>query len=161
MKIELQNKHGSEELKALLKNNKDELMKTRIKILLLVKKNLLRKDISERLSVHVDTIADVIRRYNLKGIESLKTNKGGRKEGNPKWDKQIFQDLKEEINKQKEYWSIPKMVKWIKDNRKEDIPEITVWYNMTSKVINMSYKSARTHPQKGDREEQDVFKKKV
>jgi transposase len=160
MPIQLQNNHSYKELKDLLSKNKDELMKTRIRILLLIKKGLLRKTIADQLSVHIDTIADVIRRYNKNGLESLKTNKGGRPEGNPKWDKQIFEDLKKEVNKQKEYWSIPKMVTWISTNKKQQIPETTVWYHMTSKTLNMSYKSARPHPQKGDRVKQEDFKKK-
>lgn len=159
MAIPLENKHSHEELKALLKKNKDELMKTRIKILLLIKKGFSRKEISERLSVNIDTVTDVVKRYNKNGAESLKTNKGGRLEGNPVWDSQIFDKLVAEIDKQDKYWSIPIMQEWILKNYKETVPEQTVWYRM-NKMNGMSYKSSRSHPYKGDKEKQGMFKKK-
>lgn len=159
MAIILKDTHTSEQLKNLLHKNKDELMKTRIKILLLVKKGLLRKEIVEQLSVNTDTITDVIKRYNEKGIESLKTNKGGRPEGNPIWDDKIFNDLTVEIDKQAEYWSIPKMQAWITKHFSVSIPEQTVWYRMF-KMERFSFKSARPHPYKGNKEKQDAFKKK-
>jgi transposase len=159
MAILLQDTHTSEQLKTLLSKSKDELTKTRIKILLLVKKGLLRKDIVERLSVNIDTITDVIKRYNLHGEKSLQINKGGRPEGNPVWDNTIFVKLIEKIDKQDQYWSIPKMKKWITDNHTEEIPEQTIWYRMF-KMNRFSFKSARPHPYKGNKEKQDVFKKK-
>jgi transposase len=159
MAIPLQNKHTSEKLQSLLKQNKDELMKTRIKILLLVKKDLSRIEIAERLSVNLDTITDVVKRYNQNGLESLKTNKGGRPNGNPVWDNKIFDKLIVEIDKQDKYWSIPKMQEWIVENFQVNIPEQTVWYRM-NKMNNFSYKSSRPHPYLGNKEKQDVFKKK-
>lgn len=154
--LKLKDTHSSQEFQSLLKNNKDELMKTRIKILLLIKKGLLRKEISERLSVHVDTITDVVRRYNKNGLESLKTNKGGHPKGNPKWEHSIFEALCKEIDKGG-YWSIPRMQEWITKNHEKEIPEQTVWYRMDQ--LNYSYKSSRPHPVQGDRERQESFKK--
>jgi transposase len=159
MAIPLQSKHSSNELKVLLRKNKDELMKTRIKILLLIKKDFSRKEVSERLSVNIDTITDVIKRYNKNGIDSLKTNKGGRPLGNPLWDSKIFDKLIEEIDKQDKYWSVPIMQEWINKHFKKDIPEQTVWYRMNI-MNNFSYKSNRPHPYKGDKDKQDIFKKK-
>jgi transposase len=159
MKILLKHTNTYEELKSLLIKNKDELMKTRIKILLLVKKELTRKEISERLSVNIDTITDIIKRYNQKGIPSLKTNKGGRLNGNPVWDSKIFDQLIIEIDKQDRYWSIPLMQEWIHKNYQVNIPEQTVWYRM-NKMNRFSYKSSRPHPYLGNREKQESFKKK-
>ena len=159
MAIQLENKHSYETLKSLLENNKDELMKTRVKILLLIKKSFSRKEISGRLSVNIDTITDVVKRYNQNGVSSLKTNKGGRPEGNPIWDAKIFDKLVEEINKQDRYWSIPLMQEWIEQNYKKSIPEQTVWYRMR-KMNRMSYKSSRPHPYLGNKTKQDNFKKK-
>lgn len=159
MAIPLENKHSYEELKSLLIKNKDELMKTRVKILLLIKKDFSRKEISERLSVNIDTITDIVKRYNKNGFKSLKTNKGGRPDGNPIWANNIFTKLIEEIDKQDTYWSIPIMQNWIQKNYKESIPEQTVWYRM-NKMNGMSYKSSRPHPYLGDQKKQDMFKKK-
>ena len=146
-------------LKQLIKTGKDEGEKTRAKIILEIDKGLMRKEIADKLMVNIDTITDVVKRYNKQGIESLSVNKGGRPEGNPKWDKQIFVELTAEVNKQKEYWSVPKMVEWIKVNKKTTIPEITVWYHMTN-MHSMSYKSARPHPHLGNTTKQAEFKKK-
>lgn len=159
MLIPLADKHSYAELKSLLAKNKDELMKTRIKILLLIKQSFSRKDISERLRVNIDTITDVVKRYNKNGIDSLKTNKGGRPEGNPVWDSKIFEKLIKDIDKQDQYWSIPKMQEWIQKHYKKSIPEQTVWYRM-NKMNNFSYKSSRSHPYLGNKEKQGVFKKK-
>ncbi len=157
--IQLHLQSSIEDVRKIVKTTKDEGQKTRIKIILLVHKGLSRKEISEKLDIHIDTITDVVKRYNDKGLVGLETNLGGRKEGNPKWNKKIFEDLKVEIQKQGKYWSVPIMVRWIKDNKKVSIPETTVWYNMTN-VCNMSYKSARPHPYLGDKEKQEEFKKK-
>lgn len=157
--IILENKHSVSELRSFLKNNKDELMKTRIKILLLVKGTVSRKNISEKLSVHIDTITDVVKRYNAQGLKSLATNKGGRKEGNPKWNTEIFNELIKEIDKQEKYWSIPIMIEWVKEKYGKSIPEQTVWYQLDKRKY--TYKSSRPHPYLGNKEEQDSFKKRA
>ena len=51
------------------------------------------------------------------------------------------------------------MQEWIEENHKETIPESTIWYHL--KCLKYSYKSARSHPYKGDKEQQDSFKKRV
>lgn len=157
--IQLLNKNSVQTLKKALKTTKDEGQKTRLRILLAVKKGKLRKDIAEELQIHNDTISDNIRRYNKTGIEGLKTNKGGRLEGNPKWDKQIFKDLTKEIDKQDKYWSIPTMITWIQEQKKQTIPYNTIWNHM--KNLNYSYKSARPSPYLGNKEKQEAFKKKA
>ena len=148
-----------EDLQKILRESKDESEKTRTKIIIHTYKGLSRTALAKKLDIHVDTITDVVKRYNKTGTKGLKTNKGGRSEGNPKWDIQIFEDLKKEIHKQEKYWSIPKMVTWIIDNKKQEIPESTVWYHMTTS-LHMSYKSARPHPLLGNRQKQEDFKKK-
>ena len=157
--IILVNKNSIEELKLILKTSKDEGQKTRLRIIIGVKKDKLRKDIAEDLNIHIDTIADTVKRYNDKGLAGLIVSKGGRPEGNPKWDTKIFDDLIKEIDKQDKYWSIPIMINWIKENKKEDIPYNTVWYHL--KDLKYSYKSARPHPYKGDKEKQESFKKRA
>ena len=63
-------------------------------MILAVKKGKARKSITEELQVHNDTIADNIRRSNKNGIAGLKTNKGGRPEGNPKGEAEIVELLR-------------------------------------------------------------------
>ena len=158
-KIKLLDKHSLEELKLILKMSKDEGQKTRLRIIIGVKKGKLRKNIAEDLNLHIDTIADTVKRYNEKGVEGLIVSKGGRPEGNPKWNTKIFDDLIKEIDKQDKYWSIPIMQEWVKKHKKKQIPYNTVWYHI--KDLNYSYKSARPHPHLGDKERQNDFKKRA
>ena len=146
-----------EGLKVKLKSIHDPAHKTRIRAIINTKKGSSRKEVSEVLSVSYDTIGDWVKKYNEGGVAALKTNKGGRSEGNPKWDTRIFDDLTKEIDKGGRYWSIPLMCAWIKDHKKREIPENTVWYHMAD--LKYSYKSARPHPYKGDTEKQEAFKK--
>ena len=155
--IKLLNKHSVKELKKALKITKDEGQKTRLKLIIAVKQGKSRKTIAEELHVHNDTISDNVRRYNKSGVNGLTTNKGGRPEGNPKWDKEIFKDLTKEIDKQDKYWSIPIMVEWIKKHKDKNIPYNTVWYHMHG--LEYTYKSARPHPYKGEKDKQESFKK--
>jgi transposase len=99
-----------------------------------------------------------IKKYNEKGIEGLIFDKGGRKEGNPKWDKEIFDKLIKEIDKNDKLWSVPLMKEWIMKNNKIDIPQSTIWYHLQLKKY--SYKSLRPSPYKGDEKAQEEFKKK-
>ena len=156
--IALQNHNSISELKNhIKKRSTDEQHKTRLRVILGIKEGSLKQDVAKRLVVHVDTVTDWVKMYNKKGIEGLTTNKGGRKEGNPKWDTEIFSSLVKEIDKQGTYWSIPLMMKWIKEKYKQDIPEQTVWYHIDK--LRYSYKSARPHPYLGNKEKQESFKK--
>jgi transposase len=95
--------------------------------------------------------------YNTGGIDGLAMSKGGRPEGNPKWESSIFNDLIKEIDKGG-YWSIPLMQDWIARHHAVNIPEQTVWYRMDQ--LNYSYKSARPHPTQGNKQKQKSFKKR-
>jgi transposase len=140
-----------------LKKSRDAGQKTRIRGIISTKKGKTRKEIAEELSVSYDSVGDWVKKYNEGGMDALKTNKGGRPEGNPKGDTSIFDDLVKEIEKEKRYWSVPIMQRWIKKRHKADIPGNTVWYHVTD--LKYSYKSARPHPYKGDKEKQESFKK--
>lgn len=144
-------------LKEIYKKSKDESQKTRLRVIIAVKVGKLRKEIAESLNLHIDTITNIVKKYNQEGVEGLKENLGGRPEGNPKWDPEIFVDLVNEIDKQEKYWSIPIMIEWIKKNKKKEIPYNTVWYHM--KNLKYSYKSARPHPYLGNEDKQNSFKK--
>jgi transposase len=134
----------------------DEAYKIRLKAVLLAKKGKKRYEIVEQLTVDAKSVTTWLARYNEGGTDALASNKGGRPEGNPKWDGSVFEALAKEIDKGG-YWSIPRMQEWIKARHKQDIPEQTVWYRMDQ--LAYSYKSARPHPVQGDRERQEAFKK--
>ena len=117
-----------------------------------------RYEISQQLTVDLKSVTTWVQKYNKGGSEALVTNKGGRPEGNPKWDDSIFTNLAKEIDKGG-YWSIPRMQKWLRENLKKEIPEQTVWYRMDQ--LNYSYKGARPHPVQGSKERQEAFKRGV
>lgn len=141
----------------VLKKSRDAGQKTRIRGIISVKKRKTRKEIAEELSVSRDTVGDWVKKYNEGGVGALKTNKGGHPFGSLKWSTDIFDHLTKEIERETRYWSIPLMQKWITEHEKADIPEVTIWYRMDK--LKYSYKSARPHPYKGDKDQQEAFKK--
>ena len=157
--IQLTGKNSLSKLKQTLKVSKDEGQKTRLRVILNILKGKERITIAEDLNININTITNTVKKYNKKGAEGLRTNKGGRPEGNPKWDTAIFKDLAKEIDKQDKYWSIPIMITWIEEQKKQTIPYNTIWNHM--KNLNYSYKSARPSPYLGNAEKQEAFKKRA
>lgn len=155
--IALKKRHTIEELREIIKKCPDQGQKHRIRSIINSKKGKTRAEVAEILACSRDSVTNWIKTYNAKGIDGLQSNMGGRKEGNPRWNSEIFESLTKEIDRQKQYWSVPLMQKWIWENKKEEIPGQTVWYHMRD--LQYSYKSARPHPKKGDREAQATFKK--
>lgn len=143
-------------LREKLRTAHDEAFKNRIKAVVLALEGKKRYEIATQLAVDDKSVTTWIQRYNKGGADALITNKGGRKEGNPKWDTTLFESLAKEIDKGG-YWSIPRMMEWIQKQYKKNIPEQTVWYRMDT--LGYSYKSARPHPVQGSKERQDTFKK--
>jgi transposase len=146
-------------LQKAVKQANDAEQKTRIRAIIRLKQGASKCAVAEEFLITRKSLYYWIEVYNEKGVSALKFSKGGRPEGNPKWDTSIFDKLVVEIDKQDKYWSIPLMQEWIKENYKEDIPENTVWYHMRN--LNYSYKSSRPHPVKGDKKKQNSFKKKA
>jgi transposase len=151
--------HTLDELIEAKNKSSDLGQKLRLRAIINIKKGKLINQVSEDLLVSRRSISEWQNRYNDKGIEGLVSNKGGREEGNPKWDTKIFDSLAEMIKKTGGYWSIPKMQKWIKEKYKEMVPEQTIWYHLD--ILGFSYKSSRPHPYKGDLKRQESFKKTV
>jgi transposase len=154
---QLKNKHSLKELQQSIKKSKDPDQKTRLRAIISVKNNLTRKRVSQNFSIREATLRSWIRAYNKDGIEALQMSKGGRPEGNPRWDNKVFEKLIKEIDKGG-YWSIPRMQDWLSKNHEVNIPEQTVWYRIDQ--LGYSYKGARPHPVKGDEEKQKNFKKR-
>lgn len=154
--ITINNHDTVESLKIKLRDYPDEAYKTRVKAIILAKKGKKRFEIVEQLLVDAKSVTTWLAKYNEGGTTALVSNKGGRPEGNPKWDDDIFKDLAKEIDKGG-YWSIPRMQEWLLKNKRKDIPEQTVWYRMDQ--LNYSYKGARPHPVQGNKDKQEAFKK--
>lgn len=155
--IQLNNKDSLSFLRNSIKHIKDESHKTRVRVIIGIKEGKTRTEVAEEFVLERGTVIDWIKAYNKGGINALCMSKGGRKEGNPKWNTEIFDTLIKEIDTQEQYWSIPLMMKWIKDTYKKEIPEQTVWYQLDKR--GYTYKSSRPSPYLGNKEKQESFKK--
>jgi len=157
-KIKLKNKHSITELKNAIKKSNDEEQKTRLRVIIKTKEKLTRTAIAKEFTIDRTAIIYWIKAYNKKGIEGLIMSKGGRPKGTLKWNEKIFKKLAKEINKGDKCWSLPLMQDWIHGEENEFIPISTIWYHL--KLNNFTYKSLRPHPYLGDKEKQEIFKKK-
>jgi transposase len=149
--------HTLDELFEIKNKSSDDGQKLRLRAIINIKKGKLITQVAEDLSVSRKSVGAWRATYNEKGADGLVSNKGGRSEGNPKWDSEIFERLGEHIKTAGGYWSVPKMQGWVKETFKETIPLQTIWYHLV--VLGFSYKSARPHPYKGDKDRQESFKK--
>ncbi len=158
-KIALLDRDTAATMKAAIRRSKDDAQKSRIRTLLRVKQGVPHKRVAEEGWLSRSSLISWIKAYNEGGIDALKMSKGGRSEGNPKWEQEIFEALTKEIDKGERYWSVPVMVFWIKERYGREIPKNTVWYHVRN--LDYSYKSARPSPVKGDPQAQAAFKKGV
>jgi len=159
MKRILTDKLTIAELLTAIKETTDAAEQVRIKAIIKVKEGKTGNEIKNELMVSIRSINSWVQRYRQDGLKGLKTKRSGRKEGNPKWDKQIFNELVKEIDSTEQYWSVPLMNAWIKENYKQDIPDTTILYHLNK--LGYSYTSSRPHPYKGNQKAQKEFKKKA
>ena len=159
-KYALASRHTLAELIDAKNKSSDDGQKLRLRAIINIKKGKRIKQISEELLVSRRSISTWRHIYNERGIAGLVSHRGGRPEGNPKWDAGIFDTLGDTITKTGGYWSLPTMQEWIRNEYHETIPQQTIWYHLVE-ILKFSYKSARPHPYKGDRALQEAFKKGV
>lgn len=155
--IQLRTHHTVDELKAAVKTSTDPGQKNRLRAIIKLKQGDTRTTVARDFVVRNNTITDWVSRYNDGGIPALKMSQGGRPEGNPTWDTDIFEALVSEVSTNDKYWSAPLMQDWIQQQYGKEVPESTIYYHL--KIHNLSYKSARPSPYKGNKETQEAFKK--
>ena len=156
-KLELKDHDSEEELKKEIKSTKDSRYQLKLRAVLMLKQGYSPKEIKKILLIAGSTYAKWIKQYNEYGKDKLKEHNSGRKEGNPKWDKKIFEALMKKLDLMEEYWSVPKMIEWIKKEYGVSIPDSTIEYHLHKN--NYSWKSNRPSSYKGDKEKQESFKK--
>jgi transposase len=149
--------HTLQELITIKNKSTDDGLKLKVRAIINLKKGKAVKAVAEDLLVSRQSLSQWQRRYNTLGIAGLATNKGGRPEGNPTWDKSIFTALTNHVEETGGYWSVPLMQQWIQKKYTKTIPLQTIWYHLC--LLEFSYKSARPHPYQGDKERQESFKK--
>ncbi len=143
-------------LRKAVKASDDEAQKSRIRAVIGLKEGKTRTAVAASSAISRTSLVSWVALYNQGGTEALKLGKGGRPEGNPKWDAAPFKALAKEVDKGG-YWSIPRMQEWLAKNKKIDVPQQTVWYRACK--MHYSHESARPHPTEAKREAQDAFKK--
>ena len=153
--LELKEHNTIEELKKEIRKTKDGRYLLRVQCILLRKEGMKPGEIEERLLISRNTYSKWIKRYNEKGLEGLKTKKpSGRKR---KWDRELFKELFEELDKNNRWWNVKRMQEFIKNKHNVEIPEDTV--RKIVKKAGYSWKTSRPSPYKGDKEKQEEFKK--
>ena len=158
-RIQLTRPVSVSEIKKEIRTTADERYKTKLRAILSFHRGNSQKQIEETMILSRRALHNWIVIYNASGMESLKTNVGGRPKGSKKWDDAPFRHLARAINNHDQYWSIPLMIKWLEEHEKITVPQSTVWYRMLQ--IGYSHKSSRPFPYKGDPEKQEAFKKGV
>jgi transposase len=157
MAIEVKEHDSIEELKREIRQAKDGKYRNRLQTILLSKQKKKVKDIKEYMLISHPTYISWIKKYNDGGKEALRDMCSGRKGGNPKWDKAIFEALFKKLDSMEEWWSVPKMREWIEEEYKKSIPKQTIEYHLHKN--NYSWKTNRPSPYKGDKQKQEDFKK--
>lgn len=156
--ITIKIQHTSEELEREVKKTRDGNYRLRVQVILSIVQGKETKKIQQELMISNPTIFSWIKRYNDKGLEGLhEICRGGRKEGNPKWNDAIFKALFAKLDLMEEFWSVPKMAEWIAEQYEQKIPERSIHNRL--KKGGYSFKSSRPNPYKGDPELQAAFKK--
>jgi len=156
--ITLNRQHTTEELDHEIRRTRDGRYRLRLQAIVLVMEGLNAQTITERLKIGRDTFFRWVKWYNEKGLDGIKeVSKGGRPDGNPKWDDAIFEALFAKLDVMEEFFSVPKMAAWIESEYGVNIPERTIHARL--KVGGYSFKSSRPNPYKGDHDLQAGFKK--
>jgi putative transposase len=157
-KITIKEHETNEVIEQEIKRTQNGRYRLRLQAIYLVLQKHSSKTIQTQLMISKPTLFRWINWYNEKGIKGLKeVSKGGRSEGNPKWDDTMFTALFAKLDKMEEYWSVPKMQAWIVNTYNVTVPERTIHHRL--KVNGYSYKSNRPNPYKGDPNLQATFKK--
>jgi len=158
MAIKIKEHETIEELKKEIRESVDGRYQLRLRTILLAREGNSYKTIVDKMLINTATYYKWLHHYNDGGCQALKNIKiTGRKEGNPKYDAKIFTEVFEKLDAMDEYWSIPKMQKFVEEKHGIKVPYETM--RMRVKRAGYSYKSNRPSPYKGDEELQAEFKK--
>ncbi len=158
--ITIQKHQTLEEIESEIKSTHDGRYRLRLQAIYLAMQKMHSHQICSQLMISKQALFKWIKWYNEKELEGIKNvSKGGRDEGNPKWDASIFEALFAKLDLMQEYWSTPKMHVWIEETFKVRIPERTIQHRL--KIGGYTFKSSRPNPYKGDPNLQAAFKKTV
>ena len=154
-RLKVKEHHNIKELREEFKKSKNGRYSLRLQCIIMAKEGIKAGEIEEKLLISADTYGKWIKRYNEKGLEGLKRKK--REKQYQKWKDELYKELYEELDKNKGYWTVKIMQKFIEEKHNVKIPEETIRRKIHQK--GYSWKTSRPSPYKGDKERQEEFKK--
>lgn len=126
------------EIRKAIKSTNDGILRLRLMIIekLLSEPELSLQKVAKSLIVNRETVTKCLNLFNEGGIEALKPKQAGRKEGNPKYNNEIFSKLMVTLKEQHSPWSVYQMQKHIKNTFGIEIPESTIYYRLSKMGYN-------------------------
>lgn len=130
-------------VRATIKNTSDGVFRLRLMIVekLLSEPELSLQAVARVLIVNRETVAKCLQLFNKGGIALLKPKRAGRKEGNPKYESEIFVDLVRKLEKNSS-WSVNKMQEYLEKKHSVTVPESTIYYRISK--LGYSLRKARS-----------------
>lgn len=137
-----------ETVRRTIKNTTDGTFRLRLMIVekLLSEPELSLQAVAEALIVNRETVTKCLQLFNQGGLDLLKPKKAGRKEGNPKYDGEIFSQLVRVLEKSNQGWSVYQMQDYIRKHYGVVVPESTIYYRIAK--LGYARRSAKPSLQK-------------
>jgi transposase len=160
-KYRLKEHEPATELRVAARVTTKALIRTRLTVIarILEEPGVGSRQLCQEYLVDRNTITGWVKLYNEGGMGLLQEmKKRGVRPGSYTWSEEMFQALFDEINKQEEHWSGPKMQVWLEERFGKEVPLRTIYNRL--RMAGISYKSGRPTPYKGNGEEQEAFKKR-
>jgi len=120
-------------IRKTIKGTSDGIFRLRLMIIekLLSEPDMSLQEVADALIVNRETVTKCLQLFNKGGVNALKPKKAGRKEGNPKYDDEIFVELLKEVRRGEENeWSVYRMQEYISERFEVKIPESTIYYRL-------------------------------
>lgn len=159
-KITIANHYTIEEWKELIPRNQDFGIRYRMLVIerILSNPTINSRDLCKEFYITPDTLFRWIKQYNKNGLEGLISAKGFNSGRRKTYDDKIFDDLKNEIDKDNSiFWTLDKMQDYLKEKYNIKPTLQAIWYRIKD---THSHKSSRPYPKQANRDELGRFKKK-
>lgn len=138
-----------ESVRRTIKNTTDGTFRLRLMIIekLLSEPTLSLQAVAKALIVNRETVTKCLQLFNKGGLDLLKPKKAGRKEGNPKYESEIFEDLVKKLEKNNS-WSVYQMQAYLETKHHITIPESTIYYRISKLGFSSRAQKAQSKPLK-------------
>ncbi|MDR3163232.1 MAG: helix-turn-helix domain-containing protein [Helicobacteraceae bacterium] len=119
-------------IRRTIKNTTDGIFRIRLMVVekLLSNPHLSLQATANALFVNRETVTKCLKLFNQGGIDLLRPKRAGRKEGNPKYDGEIFLELIRVLERNRGEWSVYQMQDYIKERHEVVVPESTIYYRI-------------------------------